>query len=581
MFSWWANTIREAQAGYHTPVVQLHLRYGMILFIASEVMFFLAWFWAFFTSSLFPRAVDARRQRQWPPKGIEVLDPLGFPLLNTLILLCSGTTVTWAHHALIHGDREGLKLGLLLTILLGMLFTSIQAYEYIHAPFAFKGNIYGSTFFMATGFHGFHVLVGTIFLTVCLVRATRGDFTPQAAFRLRSGRLVLALRRRRLAVPVRLDLRLGRLGRADPRLRLSAPVSELRRWRRRLPGPARAAARKPCSRLGQLRPQVPWLRPRLRRLQRRRRSGGLPDPDRRRDPRRSARSRVELMFEPPFWVHLIWIPVGLGADRLRPARRQGGADRPGISPPRARRADCSHDPQAAADPDDHRRRGGRGDDRARLLANPQRAQRERGAARPLCGRRRRCRRSPSRPARSHSDQLPLFRHATGLCLKVVGMRATAGQNRAGEPGFAQIADCVTGAEGPGMSVELGWSKNPNAAVKWPGGLVSGIIAPDRKSRMRLVAASAPPGLEPSAPPSIDQIPNNHRAYAVQWFLFALIAAVIYVLAVRKRLQGSPRRDEADDSCQRPARGQPRDAGLRNGRGRALSPRAGRAASRRR
>jgi cytochrome oxidase assembly protein ShyY1 len=119
------------------------------------------------------------------------------------------------------------------------------------------------------------------------------------------------------------------------------------------------------------------------------------------------------------------------------------------------------------------------------------------------------------------------------------MRATAGTNRAGESGFAQIVDCVTGAEGPGMSVELGWSKNPNAAVNWRGGLVSGIIAPDRNTRMRLVAATAPPGLEPSAPPSIEQIPNNHRAYAVQWFLFALIAAVIYFLAVRKRLRDKP------------------------------------------
>ena len=107
----------------------------------------------------------------WPPKGIEVLNPWGFPLLNTMILLCSGTTVTWAHHSLIHGDRHGLKLGLWLTILLGLLFTSIQAYEYAHAPFAFKGSIYGSTFFMATGFHGFHVIVGTIFLIVCLIRS--------------------------------------------------------------------------------------------------------------------------------------------------------------------------------------------------------------------------------------------------------------------------------------------------------------------------------------------------------------------------------------------------------------------------
>ncbi len=185
MANWWANTIREAHQGYHTPVVQLHLRYGMILFIASEVMFFLAWFWAYFDASLFPSTAEAIGG-QWPPKDLHVLDPWGYPLLNTLILLCSGTTVTWAHHSLIHGDREGLKLGLLLTVILGLVFTGVQAYEYIHAPFAFKqssgGNIYGSTFFMATGFHGFHVIVGTIFLTVCLVRAYKGDFTPKQHF---------------------------------------------------------------------------------------------------------------------------------------------------------------------------------------------------------------------------------------------------------------------------------------------------------------------------------------------------------------------------------------------------------------
>ena len=180
-YNWWANTVREAHTGYHTPVVQLHLRYGMILFIASEVMFFLAWFWAFYSAALFPSAVESVGA-QWPPKGIEVLDPFGFPLLNTLILLCSGTTVTWAHHSLLHGDRRGLKLGLILTILLGLVFSFIQAYEYIHAPFDFTGNIYGATFFMATGFHGFHVIVGTIFLIVCLIRANRGDFTPKQHF---------------------------------------------------------------------------------------------------------------------------------------------------------------------------------------------------------------------------------------------------------------------------------------------------------------------------------------------------------------------------------------------------------------
>jgi len=136
----------------------------------------------------------------------------------------------------------------------------------------------------------------------------------------------------------------------------------------------------------------------------------------------------------------------------------------------------------------------------------------------------------------HSDRLPLFRYSTGICLRPVSKRSTAGRNRNGEPGYVHIVECSTGAEGPGMSVELGWSKNPNVAINWPGGPVSGVIAPDSKTRMRLVAATAPPGLEPSAPPSIDQIPNNHRSYAVQWFLFALIAAAIYILALRKKLK---------------------------------------------
>lgn len=139
-----------------------------------------------------------------------------------------------------------------------------------------------------------------------------------------------------------------------------------------------------------------------------------------------------------------------------------------------------------------------------------------------------------------SDRLPLFRHATGVCLRIIGHRAQAGENRAGEPGYVQIVDCVTGAEGPGMSVELGWSKDPNAKVSWTGGPVSGVIAPDRLMRMRLVAASAPPGLQPSAPPSLASIPNNHRNYALQWFAFALIALVIYGLAVRKRLKEPPK-----------------------------------------
>ncbi|WP_414900550.1 cytochrome c oxidase subunit 3 [Sphingomonas flavalba] len=181
MYLWWADVVREANAGDHTPVVGLHLRYGMILFIASEVMFFVGWFWAWFDFALFPAAVESVGG-VWPPKGIEVIDPFSFPLLNTLILLCSGTTITWAHHSLIHGDREGLKKGLWLTILLGALFSSIQVFEYIHAPFPFKGLNYSAAFYMATGFHGFHVLVGTIFLIVCLIRTYKGDFTPRQHF---------------------------------------------------------------------------------------------------------------------------------------------------------------------------------------------------------------------------------------------------------------------------------------------------------------------------------------------------------------------------------------------------------------
>lgn len=132
------------------------------------------------------------------------------------------------------------------------------------------------------------------------------------------------------------------------------------------------------------------------------------------------------------------------------------------------------------------------------------------------------------------EDLPLFRRASGHCLRVISRRTSAGENRRGETGFLHIADCGSGAEGPGMAVELGWSKNPNAGAGWKGGEVSGIIAPDRKSRMRLVSATGLGGLEPGKPPSTATIPNNHRSYAVQWFLFAVLAALIYGLALRKR-----------------------------------------------
>jgi cytochrome c oxidase subunit III len=202
MLMWWRDVVKEAHGGDHTPVVQLHLRYGMILFIASEVMFFVAWFWAYFDAALFPAGIypldEAGKEvigmvdrntltgGHWPPAPSDAFrgtfDPWGLPLVNTLILLTSGTTVTWAHHALLENNRNGLKWGLLLTIVLGVLFTACQAYEYAHAGFKYAGHIYGATFFMATGFHGAHVIIGTAFLTVCLFRALAGHFTPKQHF---------------------------------------------------------------------------------------------------------------------------------------------------------------------------------------------------------------------------------------------------------------------------------------------------------------------------------------------------------------------------------------------------------------
>ena len=197
MAAWWTDVVKEANEGDHTPVVSIGLRYGMILFIASEVMFFVAWFWIFFEMALFHHVrtlspIDDVRAAwaTWPPKGVEAVQPFELPLINTLTLLLSGTTVTWAHHALQTGDRRGAKIGLACTIALGVLFTSIQAYEYHHiladhlfySEEAANSGLYGSAFFMATGFHGFHVIIGTIFLSVCLARLIGGGFTPQKHF---------------------------------------------------------------------------------------------------------------------------------------------------------------------------------------------------------------------------------------------------------------------------------------------------------------------------------------------------------------------------------------------------------------
>ncbi|MBR0673170.1 cytochrome c oxidase subunit 3 [Neoroseomonas soli] len=185
MFFWWRDVVKESGTpGLHSPIVRIGLRYGMTLFIASEVMFFVAFFWAYFHFALYPEHVSgAAAPAIWPPRGILTFDPWGLPFLNTMILLLSGCTVTWAHAALIQNDRKSLITGLTLTVLLGVTFTSLQAWEYSMSPFPFAGGgIYSSVFFLATGFHGFHVIVGTCFLFVCLIRATRGHFTPEKHF---------------------------------------------------------------------------------------------------------------------------------------------------------------------------------------------------------------------------------------------------------------------------------------------------------------------------------------------------------------------------------------------------------------
>ncbi len=184
MILWWRDVLGESRArGVHTPVVRLGLRYGMTLFIASEVMFFVGFFWANFHFALFPQHVLGGDLNTWPPIGVHTFDPFQLPLMNTLILLLSGTTITWAHHALIHDDRRHLIMGLGLTVLLGMMFTTFQAVEYSEAPFKFAGGgIYSSVFFLATGFHGFHVIVGTVFLIVCWFRARAGQFSRERHF---------------------------------------------------------------------------------------------------------------------------------------------------------------------------------------------------------------------------------------------------------------------------------------------------------------------------------------------------------------------------------------------------------------
>lgn len=175
MLQWWRDVVREATyQGFHTIAVRKGLRWGMILFIVSEVCFFAAFFWAYFHSRLSP---NPELGSCWPPVGIVPLNPFSVPLLNTAVLLGSGVRVTWAHHAIMEGRRFNGIQGLFLTVVLGVYFTFLQGGEYWDAPFTIADGVYGSTFFVATGFHGLHVLIGSSFLLVCLLRLYAYQFS--------------------------------------------------------------------------------------------------------------------------------------------------------------------------------------------------------------------------------------------------------------------------------------------------------------------------------------------------------------------------------------------------------------------
>nr|YP_010326887.1 cytochrome c oxidase subunit III [Tiracola aureata]UNP54137.1 cytochrome c oxidase subunit 3 [Tiracola aureata] len=180
MYQWWRDICREGTLqGKHTILVTKGLRWGMILFIVSEIFFFISFFWAFFHSSLAP---NIEIGAIWPPINIIPFNPFQIPLLNTIILISSGVSVTWAHHAIMENNNSQMTQGLFITIILGIYFTILQAYEYLEAPFTIADSIYGATFFMATGFHGLHVIIGTLFLLICLIRHLNNHFSSNHHF---------------------------------------------------------------------------------------------------------------------------------------------------------------------------------------------------------------------------------------------------------------------------------------------------------------------------------------------------------------------------------------------------------------
>ena len=180
IYQWWRDVCREGTyQGKHTILVSNGLRWGIILFIISEIFFFISFFWAFFHRSLSP---NIEIGAIWPPISIIPFNPFQIPLLNTIILITSGITVTWAHHSLIENNFTQTSQRLFITVILGIYFTILQAYEYLEAPFTIADRIYGSTFFIATGFHGLHVIIGTIFLTTCFIRHLNNHFSRNHHF---------------------------------------------------------------------------------------------------------------------------------------------------------------------------------------------------------------------------------------------------------------------------------------------------------------------------------------------------------------------------------------------------------------
>ena len=185
VYMWWRDVVREATLEeQHTFSVQRSLRLGMLLFIVSEIMFFFAFFWAFFHSSLSPVFGIGGI---WPPESIEIITSSGIPLTNTFFLLSSGVTVTWAHHAIISRAKKHAIVALIITLILATLFTGLQGLEYLEAPFTMSDSVYGSCFYITTGFHGFHVIIGTCFLFVSFIRIIRNHITNSHHFGFEAG----------------------------------------------------------------------------------------------------------------------------------------------------------------------------------------------------------------------------------------------------------------------------------------------------------------------------------------------------------------------------------------------------------